>query len=154
MFVHRRTVVTDYPFIQFMSVVAVPAVYWISCVEIGLLWANGNDNEFSLTFGQVSPASVSIISAPDYLRVDFIRSSLCSHLYLRPSKCSNCLLGSGTGRRHYRGSCGSKRYGANATQDTEKKCHLLPQNPSKRRNKWMITRSTRDKRNPRTLISR
>ena len=90
MFVHRRTVVTNYPFLQFMSVVVVPTVYWITIVELGVKW--GNDDKFALTFGQVSPAGVSVVSAFDSLRIDFIRSLLCSHLSLRSSKCSDWLL--------------------------------------------------------------
>ncbi|KAF9781383.1 hypothetical protein BJ322DRAFT_1112078 [Thelephora terrestris] len=46
-----RTVTTNYPFLQFWSVVAIPTVYWIGVVEVGT--AGSQDVAFSLTFGQV-----------------------------------------------------------------------------------------------------
>ncbi|KAF9653696.1 hypothetical protein BDM02DRAFT_3107670 [Thelephora ganbajun] len=46
------TVVGEYfPFIHFVSVVVVPFAYWVACIELGIY--NSNDNQFTLTFGQV-----------------------------------------------------------------------------------------------------
>lgn len=74
--VHRRTVVKNYPFLRFWSVVAIPTVYWIGIIELGIL--SENDDHFSLTFGQVSfvgtlvslPSvpNTSISSGPCYIR--------------------------------------------------------------------------------------
>lgn len=48
-----RTVVGEYfPFIHFISVVVIPFLYWVACIEIGVY--NSNENQFTLTFGQVS----------------------------------------------------------------------------------------------------
>jgi len=46
-----RTIVTNYPFLQFLTVVAIPTAYWVAYVELGVYdqW----DIAFSLTFGQV-----------------------------------------------------------------------------------------------------
>ena len=40
-----------FPFIHFVSVVVVPFAYWVACIELGVY--NSNENEFTLTFGQV-----------------------------------------------------------------------------------------------------
>ena len=54
----RRTIVNNYPFLQFWSVVAIPTAYWIATVELGILWEH--DEKFSLTFGQVSTIGVRV----------------------------------------------------------------------------------------------
>lgn len=41
-----------FPFIHFISVVIIPFVYWVACIELGVY--NSNENHFTLTFGQVS----------------------------------------------------------------------------------------------------
>ncbi|CAL1708937.1 unnamed protein product [Somion occarium] len=46
------TIGRNYSFIHFMSIVLIPNIYWISIVEFGCLVA-ANDQEFSLSFGQV-----------------------------------------------------------------------------------------------------
>ena len=43
---------SHYPFLQFWSVIAVPTMYWIGIVEVGVL--GSQDVMWSLTFGQVS----------------------------------------------------------------------------------------------------
>ena len=48
----RRTVVSHYPFLQFWTVIAVPTMYWVGIVEVGVL--ESQDRAWSLTFGQVS----------------------------------------------------------------------------------------------------
>ena len=53
----RRTVVTCYPFLQFLSVIVTPSAYWIAYVELGVF--NQWDIDYSLTFGQVSPVRIS-----------------------------------------------------------------------------------------------
>lgn len=40
-----------FPFIHFISIVVIPFVYWVACIEIGVY--NSNENQFTLTFGQV-----------------------------------------------------------------------------------------------------
>ena len=50
---------TNYPFLQFLSVVLVPALYWVGTVELGVL--DSQDNTFSLTFGQVGSHSTPFI---------------------------------------------------------------------------------------------
>lgn len=53
------TVVGEYfPFIHFVSIVVIPFVYWVACIEIGV-W-NSNENQFTLTFGQVLALFVAI----------------------------------------------------------------------------------------------
>jgi len=53
------TVVGEFfPFIHFISVVIIPFVYWVACIEIGVY--NSNENEFTLTFGQVLALFVAI----------------------------------------------------------------------------------------------
>ena len=53
MLISNRTVVGEYfPFIHFVSIVAIPFMYWVACIELGVY--NSNENEFTLTFGQVS----------------------------------------------------------------------------------------------------
>ncbi|KAF9781525.1 hypothetical protein BJ322DRAFT_1076724 [Thelephora terrestris] len=46
-----RKIVTDYMFLQFLSVIATPTAYWVAYVEIGVFsqW----DVDYSLTFGQL-----------------------------------------------------------------------------------------------------
>ena len=56
--VRRRTIVTDYPFLQFLSVVAIPTAFWVAYVELGV-WDQW-DIAFTLTFGQVSPVHISL----------------------------------------------------------------------------------------------
>jgi len=49
----NRTVVGEYfPFVHFISVVVIPFMYWVACIELGVY--DSNENQFSLTFGQVS----------------------------------------------------------------------------------------------------
>jgi len=52
----RRTVVTHYPFLLFWSAVAIPTMYWVLIVELGV--TGTPDNLFSLTFGQVRSRSI------------------------------------------------------------------------------------------------
>ena len=59
--VRRRTIVNHYPFLLFWSVVAIPTVYWIAVVEVGVII--GNDETFSLTFGQVIPLYILVFSS-------------------------------------------------------------------------------------------
>lgn len=54
---------TNYPFLQFFSVIAVPTAFWISAVELGV-W-NQFDTLFVLTFGQVGPVHISPWRGPD-----------------------------------------------------------------------------------------
>ncbi|KAK7691908.1 hypothetical protein QCA50_005313 [Cerrena zonata] len=49
----------NYPFIHFVSVVAVPTIYWLLIVELSCLMAR-SDNEFSLSFGQVMATFVAL----------------------------------------------------------------------------------------------
>lgn len=51
--IHRSVVGRNYSFIHFVSIVAIPTFYWVSVVELGCFFAQ-NDEEFSLSFGQVS----------------------------------------------------------------------------------------------------
>jgi len=44
-----------FPFIHFVSLVVIPSMYWIACIELGVY--NSNENQFTLTFGQVSVLS-------------------------------------------------------------------------------------------------
>lgn len=82
-YTHRRTVVKNYPFLQFWSVVAVPTAYWIATVELGILWEH--DEGFSLTFGQVSIVGVPVSLTADFLCASFIRYSHYLQLYLQLS---------------------------------------------------------------------
>jgi hypothetical protein len=41
-----------FPFVHFISIVVIPFLYWVACIELGVL--NSNENQFTLTFGQVS----------------------------------------------------------------------------------------------------
>ena len=41
----------NYPFLQFWSVVAFPTAYWVGIIELSI--SGTQDNNFSLTFGQV-----------------------------------------------------------------------------------------------------
>jgi hypothetical protein len=51
-----RTVVSEhFPFIYFISIVVIPFGYWVACIEIGVF--DSNDNQFTLTFGQVRALS-------------------------------------------------------------------------------------------------
>jgi len=53
------TVVGEYfPFIHFISLVVIPFMYWVACIELGVY--NSNENHFSLTFGQVLALFVTI----------------------------------------------------------------------------------------------
>ncbi|KAF9645472.1 hypothetical protein BDM02DRAFT_3271660, partial [Thelephora ganbajun] len=54
----RRTIVTHYPFLQFLSVVAIPTAYWVGIVEVGVL--GSQDVAFSLMFGQVLAVFVAV----------------------------------------------------------------------------------------------
>lgn len=45
-----------FPFIHFVSIVAIPFMYWVACIELGVY--NSNENQFTLTFGQVSIISL------------------------------------------------------------------------------------------------
>ena len=47
------TVGRDYPWIHFLTLVAIPTAYWISIIEIASMFA-GSDQEFSWSYGQVS----------------------------------------------------------------------------------------------------
>ncbi|KAK7683465.1 hypothetical protein QCA50_013299 [Cerrena zonata] len=49
----------NYPFIHFISIVAIPTIYWMMTVELACLIA-GSDQEFSLSFGQVMAAFVAL----------------------------------------------------------------------------------------------
>jgi len=53
-----RTVVTSYPFLQFLSVIVAPTAYWVAYVELGVF--NQWDIDFSLTFGQVLTVFVTV----------------------------------------------------------------------------------------------
>lgn len=46
-----RTIMTRYPFLRFWTVVAIPTVYWIGIIELGVLYQQ--DDALTLTFGQV-----------------------------------------------------------------------------------------------------
>lgn len=41
-----------FPFIHFVSAVVIPFTYWVACIELGVY--ETNENQFTLTFGQVS----------------------------------------------------------------------------------------------------
>ena len=41
-----------FPFVHFVSVVVIPFTYWVACIELGVY--NSNENQFTLSFGQVS----------------------------------------------------------------------------------------------------
>ena len=45
-----------FPFIHFVSVVVIPFTYWVACIELGVY--NSNENQFTLSFGQVRILSV------------------------------------------------------------------------------------------------
>jgi len=57
-----------FPFIHFVSVVVIPFAYWVACIEIGLY--NSNENEFTLTFGQVSIFPALIPESNRLIRAD------------------------------------------------------------------------------------
>jgi len=59
------TVVGEYfPFIHFVSLVVIPFAYWVACIELGVY--DSNENEFTLTFGQVLAVFVAI---PPFVQV-------------------------------------------------------------------------------------
>lgn len=41
-----------FPFVHFISIVLIPFMYWVACIELGV--RDSNENVFMLTFGQVS----------------------------------------------------------------------------------------------------
>ena len=49
---YRKVVGREFPFLHVVSVVIIPFAYWVACIEIGVY--NSNENEFTLSFGQVS----------------------------------------------------------------------------------------------------
>ena len=67
---------TNYPFLQFLSVVLIPSVYWVGIVEVGVL--DSQDNAFSLTFGQVSLISIPVPLPVDVALMHLLRCSPCS----------------------------------------------------------------------------
>ncbi|KAF9788064.1 hypothetical protein BJ322DRAFT_1046832 [Thelephora terrestris] len=71
------TVVSEhYPFIYFISIVVIPFVYWVACIEIGVF--DSNDNQFTLTFGQVLALFVTI---PPILQVSKLAPRLFYWFY-------------------------------------------------------------------------
>lgn len=54
-----------FPFVHFISVVIIPFMYWVACIEIGVF--NSNENEFTLTFGQVSGLRANALGVSDRL---------------------------------------------------------------------------------------
>src|SRR5258708_907948 len=101
----NRLVVGEYfPFIHFISVVVVPFTYWVACIELGVY--NSNENQFTLSFGQVSVLSV-LASVPNQLSGAYARSSQFSWPSLHSSKCASSRLAYTTGSMTVRGSDGS-----------------------------------------------
>ena len=49
----RSVIGRTYPFVRFLTLILIPTMYWISVVELGC--ALQSREEFSLSFGQVSP---------------------------------------------------------------------------------------------------
>lgn len=47
-----------FPFVHFISIVIIPFMYWVACIELGVY--NSNENQFTLTFGQVSGLLVNV----------------------------------------------------------------------------------------------
>jgi len=59
------SVVGEYfPFIHFVSVVVIPFTYWVACIELGVY--NSNENQFTLSFGQVLAVFVAV---PPFIQV-------------------------------------------------------------------------------------
>ena len=48
---------TNYPFLQFLSVIVIPTAYWVAYVELGV-WDQW-DVAVTLTFGQVNLVRIS-----------------------------------------------------------------------------------------------
>jgi hypothetical protein len=57
MFEPRKTLKEHYPFIQFVTVIAIPTAYWVAAIELGVRIATPRDNHIMATFGQVNPTS-------------------------------------------------------------------------------------------------
>jgi len=47
-----------FPFVHFVSAVVIPFMYWVACIELGVY--NSNENEFTLSFGQVLAVFVAV----------------------------------------------------------------------------------------------
>ena len=67
-----------FPFIHFISLVVIPFAYWVACIELGVY--NSNENEFTLTFGQVCILPEQVRSDRSFRpNARFSRFSLPSH---------------------------------------------------------------------------
>ena len=67
----------NYPFLRFWSVVAIPTLYWVGIIEIGV--EGSQDATFSLTFGQVSPVPFQFTSLWHDPRLPVPPGSRCVH---------------------------------------------------------------------------
>ena len=107
----NRLVVGEYfPFIHFVSVVVVPFTYWVACIELGVY--NSNENQFTLSFGQVSALPVLAFVPNNSIRPN-TRSSQFLWRSLHSSKCASSRLAYTTGFMTLRGSGGSTATVAN-----------------------------------------
>ncbi|KAF8574313.1 hypothetical protein K439DRAFT_1642290 [Ramaria rubella] len=55
-----RMIKEHYPFIQFVTVVAIPTAYWVATIETGVIAARTNDDHVSASFGQVLAMFVAV----------------------------------------------------------------------------------------------
>jgi len=55
-----RVTENHYPFIQFVTVIAIPTAYWIAAIESGIRTATSRDNTVIATFGQVLAMFVAV----------------------------------------------------------------------------------------------
>jgi hypothetical protein len=76
-----------FPFIHFVSVVVIPFTYWVACIELGVY--DSNENEFTLTFGQVSVSLYHEPGQAGHLIRANVRSSQFSWPSHRSSKCAS-----------------------------------------------------------------
>lgn len=89
-----------FPFIHFVSIVLIPFAYWVACIELGVY--NSNENEFTLTFGQVCILPEQVRSnRSSRANARFSRFSLPSH---RLSKYASLRPVYSTGSMTLRGS--------------------------------------------------
>jgi len=94
-------VVGDYfPFVHFISLVVIPFMYWVACIELGVY--NSNENQFTLTFGQVSVLPNS--AGSNHPIRNNARSLRFSWPSLRSSKCANSHPAYSSGSTILRGS--------------------------------------------------
>jgi len=75
-----------FPFIHFVSAVVIPFTYWVACIELGVY--ETNENQFTLTFGQVSAPLLPRARSSRSIRIN-VRSSRLSWPSRRSFKCAS-----------------------------------------------------------------